>query len=149
MPLTHLSARLIVALPKSEMVSNIHWAIIDSITFNCSCLASAAKVIVVSLPMTLKQTWCDHLGITGLTLAGIMEDSACTSGRLISFNQARGPEDSRRYPLLIFESLTAVLFNAPCTITYAPLSEVASIRFSVSLQGKPLTSESFLTTSSA
>lgn len=65
----------------------------------------AAIVTVVSLPITLKQTWFTTSGMTGLTLAGMIEDPACLSGSRISPRPARGPEDSRRRSLQILESL--------------------------------------------
>ena len=117
MPRTHLSANVMAALPKSEMLSNMDCAITGSITLSWSWPASAAKVMVVSLPITLKQTWFTTSGITGFTLAGIIDEPACISGRLISFRPARGPEESRRRSLQILESFTAVRFRAPCTIT--------------------------------
>ena len=44
-------------------------------------------------------------------------------------NPARGPEDSRRRSLDIFESLTARRLRAEEYMTCAPVSEVASTRF--------------------
>ena len=93
------------------MDSNIAWPITGSITFSCSCPASEAMVTVVSLPMTLKQTWLTTSGTTGLTFAGIIEEPACSSGRLISLRPARGPEESRRRSLQILDSFTARRFS--------------------------------------
>ena len=88
-----------------------------SITFSCSCPASAAIVTVTSLPMTLKQTWLTTSGRTGLTLAGMIEDPACSSGRLISPSPVRGPEDSSRRSLQTIPSLTATCLIAACMDT--------------------------------
>ena len=58
---------------------------IGSKALSWSCPASAAMVMVTSLPMTSKATWLTTSGITGLTLPGMMLEPACTGGRLISF----------------------------------------------------------------
>ena len=58
--------------------------------------------------MTRKATWLTTSGITGLTLPGMIEEPAWTAGRRISPKPARGPEDSRRRSLQIFDSLTAI-----------------------------------------
>ena len=68
---------------------------------------------VVSLPITLKHTWFTTSGTTGFTLAGMIEEPACNSGKLISLIPARGPEESKRKSLHTLESFTAVRFNAP------------------------------------
>ena len=49
--------------------------------------------------------------------AGIIEEPACISGRLISFNPQRGPDESKRKSLQILDNLTAVRFTAPEIIT--------------------------------
>ena len=69
-------------------------------------------VTQVSLPITLKQAWFTTSGITGFTLAGMIEEPACNSGRLISFRPARGPEESKRKSLQILDIFTARRFNA-------------------------------------
>ncbi|CSI52533.1 Uncharacterised protein [Vibrio cholerae] len=43
----------------------------------------------------------------------MMDEPACSSGKLISFRPARGPEESRRRSLQILESFIARRFNAP------------------------------------
>ena len=68
---------------------------------------------MVSLPITLKHTWFTTSGTTGFTLAGMIEEPACNSGKLISLIPARGPEESKRKSLHTLESFTAVRFNAP------------------------------------
>ena len=57
-----------------------------------------------------------------------MLDPACTAGRLISLKPARGPDDSSRRSLQIFDSLTATRLSVPDSWTNAPQSCVASIR---------------------
>ena len=86
---------------------------IGSNALSCNCPASAAIVTVRSLPITAKATWLTTSGITGLTLPGMMLDPACIGGRLISPKPARGPEDSSRRSLQIFDSLIATRFSAP------------------------------------
>ncbi len=51
-------------------------------------------------------------GTTGFTLAGMMEEPACSSGRLISFRPARGPEESKRRSLQILDIFTAAFQRA-------------------------------------
>ncbi len=68
---------------------------IGSKALSWSCPASAAMVMVTSLPMTSKATWLTTSGITGLTLPGMMLEPACTGGRLISLRPARGPGGRR------------------------------------------------------
>ena len=91
--------------------SKMHAAITGSITLSCSCPASAAIVTVRSLPITRKQTWLTTSGMTGLTLPGMIDEPGCIAGRLISCSPARGPEESRRRSLQIFESLIARLLS--------------------------------------
>ena len=67
---------------------------IGSITFSSNCPASAAKLTVASLPITLKQTWLVTSGITGFTLPGMIEEPGALGGRLISFKPQRGPSPS-------------------------------------------------------
>ena len=57
---------------------------IGSKALSCSWPASAAKVMVTSLPITSKATWLTTSGITGLTLPGMIDEPACRAGRLIS-----------------------------------------------------------------
>ena len=70
-----------------------------------------------SFPRTLKVIWLTTSGMTGLTLAGMIELPACIAGRLISFSPARGPELSRRKSLQIFDSFEARRLQAACAIT--------------------------------
>ena len=72
---------------------------------------------VMSLPITLKHTWLTTSGMTGLTFAGMIEDPACISGRLISFRPARGPEDNSRRSFDIFDSLWARRLSVAWTST--------------------------------
>ena len=84
---------------------------IGSNALSCSCPPSAAKLTVTSLPMTSKATWLTTSGITGLTLPGMMLEPACTGGRLISPNPARGPLDSSRRSLQVFDSFDRDAFE--------------------------------------
>jgi hypothetical protein len=80
---------------------------------SCSWPASAAKVTVTSLPITSKAIWLTTSGITGLTLPGMMDEPACTAGRLISPKPARGPLESRRRSLQLLDSLVATRLSTP------------------------------------
>ena len=83
-------------------------------------------------------------GITGLTLPGMIEEPACTAGRRISPKPARGPLESRRRSLQIFDSLTATRFSTPENSTKAPMSEVASIRLAAGTIGSCGSAREFL-----
>ena len=87
--------------------------------------------------MTLKQIWFTTSGITGFTLPGMILEPGCIGGRLISLRPHRGPLESRRKSLHIFESFTAKRFNADEYITDEPASGVASTRFPASTKGLP------------
>ena len=50
-------------------------------------------------------------------MPGMMDDPGCIRGRFISWKPVRGPEDSKRKSLQIFEILTAVLFRTPDVCT--------------------------------
>ena len=113
---------------------------IGSKALSWSCPASAAMVMVTSLPMTSKATWLTTSGMTGLTLPGMMDDPACTGGRLISLRPARGPEDSSRRSLQLLESLTAMRLRTPDICTNAPQSWVASTRLAAVISGRPVMS---------
>ena len=107
---------------------------------SCSWPASAAMVTVTSLPITSKATWFTTSGITGLTLPGMIDEPACRAGRLISPKPARGPDESRRRSLQIFESLTATRLSTPESCTNAPQSWVASTRSGAVTSGMPVIS---------
>ncbi len=68
-----------------------------------------------------------------------VEELARASGEsmMLASNPARGPDDSRRRSLQIFDSLTATRFSTPENSTKAPMSEVASIRFEASIIDSP------------
>ena len=106
-------------------------------TLSCSWPASAANVTVRSFPITRKQIWFTTSGITGFTLPGMMLEPGCIGGKLISFRPQRGPLESKRRSLHIFESFTARRFRADEYITDEPASGVASTRFPASTNGLP------------
>ena len=110
---------------------------IGSMTLSWSCPASAAMVMVRSLPITWNATWFTTSGMTGLTFPGMIDEPGCIGGRLISTRPQRGPEASRRRSLHILESLTATRLSTPENITNAPVSGVASTRFSAQLKVEP------------
>lgn len=64
-----------------------------------------------------------------MTLPGIIDEPGCIGGRLISPRPARGPEDSSRKSLHIFDIFVASRFKADEFMMNAPVSFVASIRF--------------------
>ena len=123
------------------MLLNRLCAMIGSKAFSCSCPPSAAMVTVMSLPITSKAIWFTTSGITGFTLPGMIEEPACTAGRLISPMPARGPEDSRRRSLQILESFTATRLSTPESCTKAPASCVASIRLGETMNSTPAISD--------
>ena len=117
MPLTQRSCNVRMAWRRRWMPFDSEKAMIGSMTFNSSCPASAAIVMVTSLPMMSKATCETTSGMTGLTLPGMIEEPGCNRGRLISLMPVRGPEDSRRRSLQILDSLTAMRLSTPevCT----------------------------------
>ncbi len=117
-------------------------------TLSWSCPASAASVIVRSLPMTWKATWFTTSGMTGFTFPGMMLEPGCIGGRLISARPQRGPEERSLRSLHIFESFTATRLRTPENMTKAPVSGVASTRFSASTTSSPVMRRSSSTTSS-
>jgi hypothetical protein len=58
---------------------------------------------MVSFPITLAHTIVRASIMEGFTFQGIMDDPGCTAGRVISCNQASGPEliNLRSFPILI------------------------------------------------
>ena len=116
-PTMHSSRSVRMALRRSLIDSKDTWPMTGSMTLSWSWPASAAKVSVTSLPITLKQTWLTTSGMIGLTLAGMIEEPAARSGRRISPRPARGPEDSSLRSLQILESLTARRLMAACIDT--------------------------------
>ncbi len=99
--------------------------------------------------MTSKATWLTTSGITGLTLPGMMDEPACTGGRLISPSPAVGPEDIRRRSLHVLESFTATRLRTPESWTKAPQSWVASMKSPAGRTGSPLISARYAQASSA
>ena len=140
MPAMHFSRSVFMALISISMLSNRQWTMIGSMTFSSSCPASDAIVTVRSLPITRNATWLTTSGITGLTLPGMIDDPGWRGGRLISFSPQRGPDESSRRSLQIFESFTARRFWAEEFIMKAPVSLVASIMFDASTSGSPVIS---------
>ena len=63
------------------------------------------------VPLMLKTTWDVTLGITVLTLPGMMEEPICITGRLISSKPYRRPEDISRKLLAILEQEIAQVFK--------------------------------------
>ena len=78
--------------------------------------------------MTSKHTWFTTSGITGFTFPGMIELPGCIGGRFSSPSPARGPDESSRRSLQIFESFTAQRFITPESCTNTPVSAVASTR---------------------
>jgi hypothetical protein len=68
----------------------------------------------------------DNLGITGLTLPGMIDEPFCSSGRKISPMPARGPEPMRAMSCAILVSDTATTFSAPDSSTSASRLACAS-----------------------
>ena len=79
----------------------------------------------------------------------MMDEPACIGGRLISSSPTRGPDDSSRRSLQVFDSFTATRFSTPESWTKAPQSWVASIRFDAVTTGMPVISANDGTTSAA
>ena len=78
----------------------------------------------------------------------MIEEPGCICGRLISLNPQRGPEASIRMSLQILVSFADVRFSTPDRSTYAPVSEVASIRSPARMNLVPVNSDRYLVASS-
>ena len=72
------------------------------------------------------------------TLPGMIDEPACTGGRLISFNPARGPEESSRRSLHTLDNFTATRLSTPERWTNWPTSWVASTRSVANTSGSPV-----------
>jgi hypothetical protein len=85
--------------------------------------ASAAMVMVTSLPMTSKAIWFTTSGNHRIDLAR-HDRRAGGARRQADLVQAclRAAEDSRRRSLQVFDSLQATRFNTPESWTNAPQS---------------------------
>ena len=68
----------------------------------------------------------------------MIDDPGCIGGRLISPKPARGPLESRRRSLQIFESFTAQRFSTPESCTNTPVSAVASTRSGAVMSASPV-----------
>src|SRR5262249_9878953 len=79
----------------------------------------------------------------------MIDDPGCIAGRRISYNPQRGPEESQRKSLHIFESWTAAVFIAPLIPENSPESCVASTRLAASRTGAPEISASLFVHSGA
>ena len=62
---------------------------------------------MTSLPITRAATWLTDSQSTGLTLPGMIDEPACSSGRSSSPSPAAGPLASRRMSLAILVRATA------------------------------------------
>mmetsp|Transcript_36472 Transcript_36472/g.89976 ORF Transcript_36472/g.89976 Transcript_36472/m.89976 type:complete len:266 (+) Transcript_36472:2262-3059(+) len=138
MPSMHLVRR--VAMPRHSMSIDCKRLkmMSGSNTFSCSCPASDAMVMATSCPITWKHTWFTTSGITGLILPGMMDDPGAMGGRLISPNPQRGPEASRRRSLHVLDSLTLTRRSMPLKRRNAPVDDVASMKSSGDLRGRPV-----------
>ena len=87
--------------------------------------------------------------MTGLTFPGMIDDPGWRGGRLISLSPQRGPDESRRRSLQIFDSFTARRLRADEFMMKAPVSLVASIMLAALVRGRPVISRRCLVQSSA
>ena len=79
----------------------------------------------------------------------MIDEPGWRGGRLISFRPQRGPDESRRRSLHIFESFTASRLSAEEFMMKAPVSLVATIMFVALLSGSPVISRRCFVQSSA
>ena len=86
-------------------------AIIGMKTLSSKCLQTADRDRLCC--DHLRRDLRDDLGITGLTLPGMIELPFWSSGRRISTRPARGPEPMRRMSFAIFVRETATTLRAP------------------------------------
>ena len=82
MPSMQLMRRVPQAFVIQAIDCRMEWAITGSKAFSWSWPPSAAAVTVASAPITLNATWLTTSGITGFTLPGMIDDPACTRGKV-------------------------------------------------------------------
>ena len=104
MPSTHLVRSTFIASRRIVDACSAFQAMTGIITFSSSWPASHASAIVVSHPITWKQTWLTISGIDGFTLPGMIDEPGCTGGSVISASPARGPMLSSRRSLATLPS---------------------------------------------
>merc|ERR1719346_561603 len=115
-------------------------------TLSSSCPASEPKDKARSLPIASKQHMFITSGITGLTLPGMIDDPGAIGGKLISDSPHLGPEASNLRSLHTFDTFTATFLMIPEKYRKAPTLELASMRSSARVIGKPVTSRNSFTT---
>src|SRR6186713_10242 len=79
----------------------------------------------------------------------MIDDPGCIGGKLISFRPHRGPEESQRRSLQIFESCTAARFIVAAICVKAPESCVASTKLAAFFRDNPVPSQRRSVTRSA
>ena len=109
MPATHCSANTRHTLAEQRRPTRAGRR--PSPAGTCSARGSPAtrrSATVASLPNTRAATWLTDSHSTGLTLPGMIDEPACSSGSSSSASPADGPLASRRMSLAIFVSATAM-----------------------------------------
>ena len=91
-------------MPDSKRAS----AITGRYVFSSRMPCDAPKATVWSLPNTRAATWLTASHSTGLTLPGMIDDPACSSGSSSSPSPAAGPLASSRMSLAILVRATAM-----------------------------------------
>ena len=124
-------ARVSNAMPVSSSCT-----ITGSKAFSCNWPSATAQFTVTSMPKIVKQHWLTHSGITGFTLAGMIDDPAWRAGTLRSLKPQRGPELSSRKSSAAFFRCTARLLMAADVATYAPISVMAATGSGAAVTGK-------------
>ena len=105
MPATHFTANCADNSSINFNDSTKRSVTTGSITDTSSCAPAAACSMVKLFPETRKYNWFMASGKTGLTLPGIMEDPAWSSGKMISPKPPRGPlESSLKSPAILDKS---------------------------------------------
>ena len=97
----------------------------------------APKATVASLPNTRAATWFTDSHSTGLTLPGMIDEPACSSGSSSSASPADGPLDSRRMSLAIFVSATASPRRPADASARAPWPPCCTIGLAARAQRQP------------
>ena len=88
--------------------------------------------------MTTKQTWFTTSGMTGLTLPGMIEEPACTAGRLISPKPGARPGREQAKVVADLRELDRdPLQHAREQARTRPCPSVASTRFGAGIIGSP------------
>ena len=136
---------LAISVPDSKRAS----AITGRYVFSSRMPWEAPNVTVVSLPKTRAATWLTDSHSTGLTLPGMIDDPACSSGSSSSADPADGPLASRRMSLAILVRATAMPRSPADASASDPWPPCWTIGLALGRSGSPVSAASAAMTPAA